>query len=96
MSDPSFHVCQFVPDCKGEELEYRTPLLKARGYAAMLRARVRSETALDHAAAAHEMASEFVFADVPLARLKIAVAYCRNLVDAAFLGDHLEREGSGH
>lgn len=41
------------------------------------------------------MAGEFVFADVPADRLKIAVAYCRNLVHAAFLAEHLESEGSG-
>lgn len=96
MSDMSFHIREFVPACAdGEELEHRTALLKARDYAAMLRTRVKSETALEHAAAAHEMAGEFVFAIVPADRLKIAVAYCRNLVHAAFLADHLEFEGAG-
>lgn len=94
MTDLSFHVRELVPDCDGEELAHRTALLKARDYAALLRSRVASQTALDHAAAAQEMASEFVFAEVPADRLKIAVAYCRNLVHAAFLADHLESEGA--
>lgn len=95
MSDLSFHVREFVPACEGAELEHRTALLRARDYAAMLRGKVTSETALEHAAAAHEMAGEFVFAEVPADRLKIAVAYCRNLVHAAFLAEHLESEGAG-
>jgi hypothetical protein len=95
MSDLSFHIRQFVPDCEGPELEHRNALLIARDYAADLRAKVTSETALEHAAAAHQMAGEFVFADVPPDRLKIAVAYCRNLVHAAFLAEHLCNEGSG-
>ena len=93
MSDLAFHIHSFVPDCEGEELEQRTALLKARDYAADLRAKVLSRTALHHAADAHELAGAFVFADVPVDRLKIAVAYCRNLVHAAFLADHLDQEG---
>ena len=96
MSDLSFHVREFVPACPdGEEMEARTALLKARDYAAMLRARVESDAAFAHAVAAHDMAGALVYADVPVDRLKIAVAYCRNLVHAAFLADHLEREGAG-
>ena len=92
MSDLAFHVHQFVPDCDGEELEQRKALLTARSYAADLRSKVWSRTALHHAADAQEMADAFAFADVPIDRLKIAVGYCRNLVHAAFLADHLERE----
>jgi hypothetical protein len=92
MSDLSFHIRQFVPDCEGEELEHRTSLLKARDYAAELRARTISNRALEHAADAHEMAGAYLYADVPAARLKIAVAYCRNLVHAAMLADHLADE----
>jgi hypothetical protein len=95
MSDLSFHVRQFVPECEGEELEHRTALLKARDYAAFLRGKVTSDTALDHAVAAHDMAGAFVYADVSSDRLKIAVAYCRNLVHAAFLAEHLDSEGTG-
>ncbi|WP_271077902.1 hypothetical protein [Aurantiacibacter sp. MUD61] len=94
MTDLAFHVRQFVPNCAdGEELEQRTALLVARDYAADLRGKVWSRTALHHAADAHELAGAMVFADVSADRLKIAVAYCRNLVHAAFLADHLEREG---
>lgn len=92
MSDLAFHIRQFVPDCADAELEQRQALLVARDYAADLRAKVTSETALAHAADAHEMAGAFVYADVPTDRLKIAVAYCRNLVHAAFLAEHLDRE----
>ncbi|MFN6933759.1 MAG: hypothetical protein ACK4NZ_01255 [Tsuneonella sp.] len=92
MSDLAIHVRQFLPDCVDAELEHRQALFVARDYAADLRAKVTSETALAHAADAHEMAGAFVYADVPTDRLKIAVAYCRNLVHAAFLAEHLERE----
>tara|TARA_B100001057_G_scaffold314369_1_gene314481 strand:- start:495 stop:782 length:288 start_codon:yes stop_codon:yes gene_type:complete len=90
MSDLSFHVREFLPDCQGEELELRKSLLVARSYAADLRGKVWSRTALEHAADAHQLAEAIVFAEVPADRLKIALAYCRNLVHAAFLADHLE------
>ena len=95
MSDLAFHIREFAPDCAdGPEMEQRQALLKARDYAAHLRSRVVSERALEHAVAAHEMAGEYVFADVSPARLEIAVAYCRNLVHAAFLADHLDEAAS--
>ena len=92
MSDLAYHIRQFVPDCDGLELEQRTALLVARDFATDLRGKVTSRTALHHAADAHDMAGALVFADVSPDRLKIAVAYCRNLVHAAFLADHLESE----
>ena len=93
MNDLAFHIREFVPDCAdGPEMTQRQALLKARDYAAMLRGRVATGIALAHAAAAHEMAGEYVFADAPPERLETAVAYCRNMVHAAFLADHLEGE----
>ena len=93
MTDLSFHIRQFVPECTDPvEMEARQALLKARDYAAMLRSRTEGQLALSHATDAHEAASAFVFADVPTDRLRIAVSYCRNMVQAAFLADHLERE----
>lgn len=92
MSDLSFHVHHFVPTAQGEELELRTALLKARDYASALKSRVASDTAYDLACAAHEWAGLYVYAEVPLPRLKIAVSLCRNLVQAAFSADHLEGE----
>ncbi len=38
MSDLSFHVHHFMPDCAGEELELRKALLRVREYAAMRKA----------------------------------------------------------
>ena len=97
MSDLSFHVRQFVPECAdGEEMELRTALLVARDYAAMLRSRVHPEWALTLAAEAHDMAGEYAFAIAPLDRLKAVRDYCRNLVQAAMLADWFEREGPGH
>jgi hypothetical protein len=95
VSDFAFHVRQFAPDAEGEELEHRTALLKARDYAASLRGNTLGERAFCHACDAHEMAGAFVFAEVPIARLRIAVEYCRYMVMAAFLADHLESEGGG-
>lgn len=95
MSDLAFHVREFVPAAEGPELEHRIALLKARDYAAALKGQAISDRAYDHACAAHEMAGAFVYAEVPADRLKIAVAYCRNLVMAAYLGDHLDSEGAG-
>lgn len=94
MTDLAFHVLQFVPDCTDpEEMEQRQALLKARSYAGTLCTSREAEMAYQHATLAREVADAFVFADVPTDRLKIAVGYCRNLVHAAFLADHLEREG---
>jgi len=94
MSDLAFHIREFAPTCaEGPEMEQRQALLKARDYASHLRSRVNSQRAFDHAVAAHEMAGGYVFAEVSVARLEIAVAYCRNLVQAAFLADHLDDEG---
>lgn len=95
MSDLSFHVRQFVPACAdGEEMAARSALLSARDYAARLRGTARSGTAYDHAIAAHDMAGEFVFADVPVDRLKLAVAYCRNMVQAALIADNMALLGA--
>ena len=96
ISDLAFHILQFAPGAEGEELEHRTALLKARDYAAWLRGRCQSERGFDHASDAHEMAGAFVFAPVPVARLEIAVAYCRCMVQAAFLAAHLDEEGADH
>ena len=95
MSDLSFHVRQFVPECAdGEEMEHRTALLKARDFAAAQRGKVFSDWAINLSCSAHETAGAFVFADVSNDRLKIAVALCRNLVHAAYLAEHLS-EGGG-
>lgn len=89
MSDLSFHIRQFLPDCDGEELEARQSLLKARDYAASIRGRGVTGLALDHAVTAHEMAGAWLYAPAPVDRLKIVLGYCRNLVHAAYLADHL-------
>ncbi len=93
MTDLAFHIRQFVPDADGAELEHRKALLKARDYAAALRGQTVGQLAYSHACDAHEMAGEFVFADAPAVRLEIAVKYCRHIVMAAFLADHLQGEG---
>ena len=96
MSDLSFHIRQFVPACAdGDEMEARTALLKARDFAAAQRGKVYSTEAINLSCEAHEAAGAFVYADVPVDRLKIAVGYCRNLVHAAYLAEHLSREGDG-
>jgi len=93
MSDLAFHVRKYVPDClDGDEMERRKSLLTARDYAVMLITRTKAEIATDHAIAAREVADAFAFSDVPLARLDIALSYCRHLVQCAFIADHLERE----
>ena len=92
MSDLSFHVREFVPNAEGEELKMRIALLKARDYASALKWKAASDLAYDLACAAHEMAGQFVFAEVPLARLTIALRFCRNSVQAAFDAEHLEGE----
>lgn len=95
MSDMSFHIRQFVPACSdGEEMEQRTALLVARDFAAAQRGRLFSDWALALSAEAHAIAGQFVFAPVPVDRLTIAVAYCRNLVQAAYLAEHLSEEGA--
>jgi hypothetical protein len=95
VSDLAFHIRQFAPDASGEELEHRAALLKARDYAASLRGRCDSDRTANHACDAHDVAGAFVFAPVPVPRLKIAAAYCQCLVQAAFLAAHLDEEGNG-
>lgn len=95
MSELSFHVRQFVPDCAdGEEMELRTALLVARDYAASLRSRVGTGWSLTLAAEAHEMAGEYAFAEASLDGLKVTRDYCRNLVQAAMLADWFARHGA--
>lgn len=96
MTDLAFHIRSFVPEADGEDLEHRTALLEARDFAASLLGRCESRRAYDHASDAHAMAGAFVFAPVPAVRLKLAVGYCRHMVQAAFLAEHLESEGTGH
>ncbi len=88
------YIHQFVPDAQGKELELRLALVKARDYCARLRGTTVNFRAHNHACDGHEMAGEYVFADVPTGRLEIAVSYCRHIVMAAFLADHLESEGA--
>jgi hypothetical protein len=80
-------------ECDGEELEHRTALLKARDYAALLRARTQCREATDYAADAHEIAGEALYADLPAERLAVVVQICRNLVNAARGFDLLEMSG---
>lgn len=95
MSDLAFHVRQYVPNCAdGDEMERRKSLLTARDYAVTLITKTKGLVAMDHAIEAREVADAFVFADVPIARLEIALSYCRHLVQAAFIADHLEREAN--
>lgn len=94
MTDLTFHIREFVPDADGAELEHRKALLKARDYAAALRGQTVGQLAYSHACDAHEMAGDFVFSQAPAARLELAVKYCRYIVMAAFLADHLERGGA--
>lgn len=91
MSDLSFHVREFLPDCAdGEEMELRKALLKAREYASVLKPRMASDTAYDLACAAHEVAGQYVYAEVTTGRLEIARNLCRALVQAAMCTEHLE------
>lgn len=91
MSDLSFHVREFLPDCQdGEEMELRKALLKAREYASVLKPRVASDAAYDLACQAHEVAGQYVYADVSTGRLEIARNLCRALVQAAMCTEHLE------
>jgi hypothetical protein len=89
MAEYLFHIRSFVPQAQGEELKQRVALLKARDYAAGLMGKACCGAARDYAGDAHHVAGVFVFADVPPARLTIAVALCRNLVHAAMLSDQL-------
>jgi hypothetical protein len=94
--DPSlaFHVCQYVPDAAGVELEHRMALLKCRSWAAALRGRTDSEIAIQCASLADHVAGSFVFCPGESAtRLDDAVRLCRNLVVAAMRADALNEPG---
>ena len=84
------YVRHFMPDALDSDLRLRISLLKARDYCASLRGSTIHHMAHNHACDGHEMAGEFVFADVPAERLEIALRYCRHMVMAAFLADHLQ------
>ena len=86
------YVRHFVPNAMDNDLKLRLSLVKARNYCASLRGNTIHQLAYSHACDGHEMAGEFVFADVPTERLEIAVRYCRHMVMAAFLADHLQGE----
>ena len=90
MSDLSFHVKQFVPASKGSDLEHRISLLQLRDYAAAMRSRTACEHALSLAAFAHDVAGDYVFADVPEPCLKLARNYCRAILQAALAAESME------
>ena len=93
MTDLSIQILEFVPGCTApREMEQREVLLKARDYSISLITARCHPTAFGRAIAAREIADAYAFADVPIARLDIAVSYCRHLVQCAFLADHLEGE----
>lgn len=84
------YVRHFMPDAQASDLDLRIALFKARDYCASLRGSTIHQLAHNHACDGYEMAGEFVFADVPAERLEIAIRYCRHMVMAAFLADHLQ------
>ena len=86
------YIRQYMPGVPDDELTLRLALVKARDYCAMLRGTTRHALAHSYACDGHEMAGEFVFAEVPRERLEIAIKYCRHIVQAAFLAEHLEGE----
>lgn len=88
----AYHVRAYVPGSEGDDLAHRITLLKARDCAAALRAKAISNTAINHACAAHEAAGAFVFADAAVPMLAIAASYCRHLVQAAMQADVLAGE----
>lgn len=86
----AFHVHTYCPDAAGKELEHREALLKARDFAAAIRGKTVSRAAYDHAVTAHDIAGEYVFADVSEETLANVVKYCRHLVQAAILAEYLD------
>lgn len=87
----AFHIKTYLPDAEGEALKYRCDLLKARDYAAVLRGRVSSPRAQEHAIDAHEVAGAFVFDEqASETQLSAALSYCRALVKAAMAADLIE------
>lgn len=72
-----------------DELAHRISLLRARDYANELVLRTQTRDADDHAATVRDIASAFVFAEVPVERLVRAIAYCRALVECAVRADEL-------
>jgi hypothetical protein len=89
----AFHVHQFMPDCEGDELDQRIALLKARDYAGMIRCKPIGEMARSHAIDAQEAANHFFHdAGASVQELKLAIDYCRHLVQAAFIAEHIDPE----
>lgn len=90
MSDLSFHVRQYLPDARGEELEHRIALLKARDWAAAMRGRTSVLQSFNLAVEAHEVAGQYVFAvGETVERLAFAVKLTRYLVGAAMVAEQL-------
>lgn len=89
----TFHIHQFMPECDGDELEHRIALLKARDYAGMIRCKPIGEIARSHAVDAQEAANHFFHdAGASVQELKLAVDYCRHLVQAAFIAEQIDPE----
>ncbi len=93
MRDLIFHVHQFRPDSQGKDLELRTNLLRAMDYAAAMRGRYDRPRAYGYAADAHDLAGHYVFRNVPIHVLEMAVGACRALARAAQFVDALELIG---
>lgn len=92
----AYHVREFVPGSEGEDLEHRIALLKAREYAAKIRCKPVGEIARGHAIDAQQVADLFLHDEhCTLDRLKLAVTYCRNLVQAAVIAEFLDLELCG-
>lgn len=87
----AFHIHHYLPEAEGEALKHRCDLLTARDYAAVLRGKVTTHRAQDHAIEAHEVAGQFVFAeDASENQLSAALSYCRALVKAAMAADLID------
>lgn len=95
MGDLAYHVRHFMPNVDERSIVYREALLVARDYAALRKAVATSEFGYACACEAHSTAGALVYADLSVDRLKVAVAYCRNLVHASYLAEHLSDEGAG-
>ncbi|MFL0357563.1 hypothetical protein ACI5KX_13950 [Erythrobacter sp. GH1-10] len=89
----SKQVLHFFPEAEGEESVHRIALLKACDYAGMIRCKPIGEIARHHAIDAQDAAYHFFYnAHATVQQLKLAVAYCRHLAQAAFIAEHIDPE----
>ena len=93
MNSPYAHERRSVARDADRRTHWRDALIRTRDQAAQMMGNTLSHRAYGHAYDAHQVAGEFIFADLPEQRLEAAARYCHAQVKSAMLAEQIDLDG---